>query len=84
MSKPDLVETVTLPLLRIEVDSGNVKAMSHDAFCNLLEVEFHSSAVYQYHPVSAAEHVALYTADSIGGHLNSAIKSVKACRRIER
>lgn len=60
---------------RTPVASSNIASVGHDPETNTLEVEFKNGGVYQYEGVSADEHGALASADSIGSHFHKNIKS---------
>jgi hypothetical protein len=58
---------------RKPVKSSAIKSIGHDAEKNILEVEFHSGQVYQYHGFTA-DHIAEFQRqESIGGHFGKHI-----------
>lgn len=57
------------------VVSSNINAIGHDPDKSELHVQFANGGHYVYSGVSAAQHQALMTADSIGSHLHKFIKS---------
>jgi hypothetical protein len=67
---------------REPVRSSNVSSVGYDEHSQVLEVEFHTGAVYQYLGVPSSEFVALMRASSIGGYLNAHIKRRYRYRRI--
>lgn len=56
------------------VSSSNVAAVGHDPRNNTLRVSFKNGGTYSYGGVSAAQHKALMSADSVGAHLAAHIK----------
>jgi hypothetical protein len=66
-------------LQRRRVKSSAVRSVGYDPRSEILEVEFPSGVVYDYHGVPAAEVLALLTAESIGGYMNAQIKPRYPC-----
>jgi hypothetical protein len=67
---------------RQRVDSSNVAAIGYYPNARILEVEFHSRALYEYRGVPPAEYEALMCAASIGRYLSARIKGRYPYRRI--
>lgn len=67
---------------RQRVTSSNVAAVAYDPSDQILEVEFHSGAIYQYDGVSQNEFDALMRAASIGSHLSARIKGRHRYRKL--
>ena len=59
---------------RSYVTSSNIASIGYDASSMILEVEFHSGAVYQYYDVPESLFEGLMSADSHGRYLNEFIK----------
>lgn len=51
---------------RTPVKSSNIKSVGHDPVSNKLHVEFNSGKVFEYDGVTADEHKALMTSESVG------------------
>jgi hypothetical protein len=65
------------------VKSSNVAAVGHDAQANELHVQFKSGNSYVYNGVTADQHKALMSADSVGSHLHKIIKpAAKSVRNV--
>lgn len=62
---------------RQKVKSSNMASIGHDPKKNLLEVEFNSGEVYQYHPVTEEQHKELMAAESQGKWFWANIRSNK-------
>jgi hypothetical protein len=58
---------------RILVQSSNLVSIGYDVAAQLLEVEFATGKVYQYHDVPAEVYQALMSASSKGEYLHDAI-----------
>lgn len=67
---------------RQRVSSTNIRSVGYDSALGTLEVEFHSSGVYQYYNVPEGVHSALMRAPSKGRYLNDHIKDQYRCRKI--
>jgi hypothetical protein len=52
-----------------EVRSKGAKAIGHDAVSQTAHVQFHSGAVYAYHPISEEQHRDLMNSESIMNHI---------------
>ena len=59
---------------RSYVTSSNIASIGYDASSMILEVEFHSGAVYQYYDGPESLFEGLMSADSHGRYLNEFIK----------
>lgn len=59
---------------RKSVTSSNITSIGYDSADRVLEVEFHSGAVYRYYSVPAAVHAELMAADSHGSYLARHVK----------
>ena len=60
---------------RTPVTSSNLKSVGYDAASQTLEIEFHSSGVYQYSQVTQSVHSGLMSASSHGQYFNANIKN---------
>jgi hypothetical protein len=60
---------------RQPVRSASVASLGYDPRTKTLEVEFTSGAVYRYFGVSELEYQRLLESESIGRHLNQAIRN---------
>jgi ATP-dependent DNA helicase RecG len=59
---------------RTTVQSSNILSIGYDESLFILEVEFHSGAIWQYKKLSQATFNELINASSIGGYFNLRIK----------
>ncbi|MBW4644701.1 MAG: KTSC domain-containing protein [Goleter apudmare HA4340-LM2] len=62
------------PMSMLPVSSSMACAVGYDRHEQILQIEFHSGAVYQYLEVEAETWQDLYTSDSIGRFFNQEIK----------
>ena len=60
---------------RVAVNSSSVKSVGYDEALSTLDIEFSSGAVYRYFAVPAAVHLALMSADSVGGFVSRRIRN---------
>ena len=67
---------------REPVRSSNVRSVGHDPLDQILEVEFHTGAVYRYLDVPAQRHQSLMGAASIGRYLNEHVKPNYRCVKV--
>jgi hypothetical protein len=67
---------------RHRVTSTNVRSVGYDVATETLEVEFHSSGIYQYLNVPETVYVAFIRASSKGRYLNDHIKDHYRCRKV--
>jgi len=58
----------------VAVESSTLATIAYDRTRRLLQLEFHSRALYQYRGVPAAVHEGLLRAPSKGGYFNQAIR----------
>ena len=63
-----LVEPETTGIKRISVDSSNIASVGYDAENEILEIEFHHGAIYQYFDVPKEEYEALMNASAYGSY----------------
>ena len=61
------------------VESTTLSMVAYDAARELLQLEFHSRAIYQYFGVPAAVHTALLRAPSKGSYFNRVIRGRFPC-----
>jgi hypothetical protein len=66
---------------RTEIESSNVKSVGYDPEAEVMEVEFHSGGVYQYHGVEPSVHDGLLNAVSPGAYLHQHVKGRCDCTR---
>jgi hypothetical protein len=59
---------------RISVESTNIESIGYDRDFQILEIEFHNGAVYQYFDVLENIYEALMGADSKGKYFSQFIK----------
>ena len=69
-------------MIREPVASSNVVSIGYDADAETLEVEFSSSAVYQYYNVGAALNEQLMQAPSKGQFFNQYIRNAYPFSRV--
>lgn len=67
---------------RISVSSSNIRSIGYDAEKLLLEIEFHSKAVYQYSNVPILVFENLKSAISHGSYFSKNIKDVYTYRKV--
>ncbi|MBW4609274.1 MAG: KTSC domain-containing protein [Hassallia sp. WJT32-NPBG1] len=87
----DLNEIIASPALppeqelmpMLSVNSSMAASIGYDKNEQLLQVEFHNGAVYQYSGVEAETWEDLHDADSIGRYYNHEIKGRYECDRID-
>jgi hypothetical protein len=60
---------------RTNVTSSTVASVGFESASGILEVEFHSGAIYQYFDVPEEHFTAMVDSGSPGGYLNAHIKS---------
>jgi len=60
---------------RTPVDSTTLASVGYDPVASLLELEFHSGAIYRYLPVPASLYRNLLAADSKGRFFNHFIRN---------
>jgi hypothetical protein len=56
------------------VSSSNLASVGYDGTISVLEVEFHSGAVYQYFDVPEQHYTGLINAPSAGQYFNAHVK----------
>jgi hypothetical protein len=57
----------------LPVKSSNILSVGHDPETQELHVEFSTGGTYKYSGISAAQHAALLSSDSIGKHMKKHI-----------
>ena len=60
---------------RTQVNSSNLKSVTHDSTSNNLDIEFHSGDTYRYFNVPEAEYYNLINATSVGKYHAAYIKN---------
>jgi hypothetical protein len=83
-----VADCLELPLLKepiamLPVSSSMASAVGYDNNQNILQVEFHNGAVYQYEGVEPETWKEFYCADSVGSFFNEEIKGQYECERID-
>lgn len=68
---------------RIEVNSASLASVGYEPRARVLEVEFHSGAVYQYLDVPYGVARGLARAASIGGYFMRHVRNAYAYERVE-
>ncbi|MCV3216560.1 KTSC domain-containing protein [Plectonema radiosum NIES-515] len=71
------------PIVMLSVNSSMAASIGYDKNEQLLQVEFHNGAVYQYSGVEEDTWSDLHDADSIGRYYNHEIKGKYECDRID-
>ena len=66
----------------VPVSSSSLSAVGHDAGADELHVEFKTGVRYVYSGVSAEKHSALISADSVGKHFASNIRTRYPARKL--
>ena len=66
-----------------KVDSSNISKVGYDKESQTLEIHFKAGTIYQYHPVPESIHLALISADSIGGYFYKNIRNDKSIEYIQ-
>jgi ATP-dependent DNA helicase RecG len=69
-------------LAPIPVESSLLRRVSYDGTRRILQLEFHSGAVYQYFDVPPHTYDQLIAADSKGCYLNHSIRDCFSCHRV--
>ena len=64
------------------VESSTLATIAYDETRELLQLQFHSCALYQFFSVPPAVHEALLCAPSKGGYFNQAIRGKFQYRRV--
>ena len=68
---------------RTPITSSNLKSVGYDATSRTLEIEFHSSGIYQYSSVPPSVHSGLMGASSHGKYFDAHIKKGGyMCRKV--
>ena len=67
---------------RKEVASSNLASVGYDARAKVLEIEFHSGAIYRYRDVPAEVHAGLMSAESKGQYFVRRIRGRFEFRRV--
>lgn len=62
--------------------STSVRSLLYDADAKTLDIEYPSGEMYRYRGVPAAEFVALFSAESLGIHVNRRIKTRYAFEKL--
>jgi len=60
---------------RTKVESSNITSIGYNPQKTLLEIEFNNGSIYQYHPVTEAQHKELMAASSQGSWFYKNIRS---------
>lgn len=60
---------------RTPVKSSNIKSIGYDSSKRLLEIEFNSGAVYQYHPIMEQIYNEMKSAPSVGTYFHTKIRN---------
>lgn len=67
---------------RISVSSSNIHSIGYENETLTLEVEFHSSGLYQYSGVPKAVFQGLIAAQSKGSYFQNYVKNRYPCRKV--
>ena len=67
---------------RQPVSSSTLRSVGYDPRSRILEIEFHSGAIYQYLDVPGAVFEALLAQDSLGAYFNAEIRDAYRCARV--
>ena len=60
---------------RKKVVSSNINSIGFDETKSLLEVEFYTGDIWQYHPVTKEIYLTMLASDSVGKEFNRLVKS---------
>jgi hypothetical protein len=71
------------PIAMLPVSSSMANAVGYDPNEQILQVEFHSGAVYQYSGVDLDTWEELHSSDSIGRYFNNEIRGNYQCDRVD-
>ena len=71
-----------ISIQREEVRSSNLASVGYSARAGVLEIEFHSGAIYRYRDVPAAVHAELMSAESKGQYFVRKIRGHFEFRRM--
>ncbi|MBD3329520.1 KTSC domain-containing protein [Candidatus Dojkabacteria bacterium] len=67
---------------RVKVQSSNLASVGYDENSNTLEIEFHSSGIYQYFNVPKNVYDGLMSASSHGQYFDQNIKGVYQYKKV--
>lgn len=73
---------IEIMIERKEVASSNLASVGYDARAKVLEIEFHSGAIYRYRDVPAEIHAGLMSAESKGQYFVRRIRGRFGFRRV--
>lgn len=76
------VDWIGIPIKRKGVVSSNLASVGYVARAKVLEIEFHSGAIYRYRDVPAEVHVGLIHAESKGQYFGRRIRGRFEFRRV--
>ena len=68
---------------RVVVQSSNLRSVGYDSALEILEIEFHTSSIYDYFEVPASVHAGLMNASSHGSYFHRFIKDKYRYTRIQ-
>lgn len=69
-------------MTRQSVQSSQIKSIGHDAVTNMLEVEFNSGTVWQYHGVGTEHLDAMLEHESPGSYFHENIKNAFSGKKV--
>jgi hypothetical protein len=64
------------------VNSSSLRSLGYDSRSRTLEIEFHSTGVYQYYGVPKTVLEEMFAQNSLGGFFNTKIRHVYPCARV--
>ena len=67
---------------RQTVESTNIRSVGYDAGNELLEIEFHGGATYEYYAVPSRTHTGLMEAHSKGKYFLSNVRNIFKFKKI--
>jgi hypothetical protein len=69
-------------MIRIPIRSSNIRSVGYDENSRVLEVEFTSGGIYQYHNVPDHRYASLVRAGSKGEYFHGYIRNNYRCVRV--
>lgn len=61
---------------RLKVDSSMISSLGHDARTSILEIEFNTGAIWQYHEVPRRVFTELKKCDSVGRYFRENVQGM--------
>ena len=70
-------------MVRTPVHSSNIRSIGYDADGEVLQIEFHDGAVYEYYGVPPSVHESLMGARSHGSYLHRHVRNRYRYRQVQ-